>query len=165
MLQIRSIRLVQPVRQPAVRRNVVQVVEVDMRRVAHRDAAAFAEVAEARVVSVLVVVVHAMRLAHVRGRVVRHLRDGHPALRVSVANRDHWVRDRARVRGMPGDLGVEVQRLRHEDGARSRMVDVHGCVDYERAKEDRGHRDHTNGKHVDSIGRKESSQGILRRQK
>lgn len=148
MLQIRSISIVQAVRQPTVRRDMVQVVEVDVRRLPHRDAAALAEAPVPRGVRVLVVVVHAVRLAHVRRRVVRHCRDGHPAVVVGMADRNYWVRDGARVRGVPCDGGIEVQRLRGEDGAGAGVVNVDGGIDCERPKEDRGHSDHTNGKHV-----------------
>lgn len=148
MLQIRSISLVQAVRQPAVLRDMVQVVDVDVRRLAHCDAATLGEAPKSCGVGMLVVMVHAVRLTHVRRRVVRHLSDGHPAFVICVANSNHRVRNCTRMSRVPLDGGIEMQRLRHKDGARPSVVDIHGCIDCQRAKEDRGHRYHTNGKHA-----------------
>ncbi len=69
----------QAVRETAVLRDMVQVVNVDVRRLAHRNATAWAEAPDSRGVCVLVVVVHRMRLAHVRGRVCATLRPREPS--------------------------------------------------------------------------------------
>lgn len=134
VLQKHSIGLVQAVRQPTILRDVVQVVNVDFRRVAHRDVAAMGEAPESKLVlRVTVVIMHAVRQTHVRRRVVRHLRNGHPAFVICVANSNHGVRNCARMSGMPWDGWIEMQRLRHEDGAGPGMVNIHGCVDCKRA--------------------------------
>lgn len=123
----------QAVRETAVLRDMVQVVNVDVRRLAHRNATAWAEAPDSRGVCVLVVVVHRMRLAHVRGRVVRHCGHGNPAIPVSVTDCDYRVRDRPRVPGVPVHGGVKVQRHRGEYGTGTSVVNVNGCVDCEGA--------------------------------
>ena len=127
---------------------MVQVINVDVRRLFYCNAATRAEAPESCGARMLVVVVHPMRHAHVGGWVVRHCRHRNKAILVGMADGDHRVRDRPRARSVPVDVGDKVHRHRGEYGTGTGVVNVNGCIDCEGPKEDRGHGDHTDGKHV-----------------
>ena len=103
MNQVVSISLVQPRRQIAVMGDVVEVVDVDVRRMLDSNVTARTERAMARSVGVRVIVLRIVRGAHVRGVVVRHGGYGNPALAVWVAESNHGV--------VPCSSGGRVSRL------------------------------------------------------